>query len=42
MLHEGAPTKILADKGYIGEVDEPAITLVTPKNKSGGFPLNRV
>jgi hypothetical protein len=42
MLHEGEPTKILADKGYIGEVDDPAITLVTPKKKSGGLPLDRM
>jgi hypothetical protein len=42
MLHEGEPTKILADKGYIGEVDDPALTLVTPKKKSGGLPLDRM
>jgi hypothetical protein len=42
MLPEGEPTKILADKGYIGKVDDPAITLVTPKKKSGGLPLDRM
>jgi hypothetical protein len=42
MLHEGGPTKILADKGYIGEVNDPAIMLVTPKKKSGGLPLDRM
>jgi hypothetical protein len=42
MLHEGEPTTVLADKGYIGEVDEPAIPLVTPKKKPGGLPLDRM
>jgi hypothetical protein len=40
MLHKGEPTKILADKRYIGQVNDPGITLVTPKKKSGGFPLD--
>jgi hypothetical protein len=42
MLREGEPTKIVADKGYIGEVDDPAIKLVRPKKKSGGLPLDRM
>jgi hypothetical protein len=42
MLHEGERTKILVDKGYIGEVDDPAITLVTPKKNYGGLPLDRM
>jgi hypothetical protein len=40
MLHEDEPTKILADEWYIGEGDDPAITLVPPKKKSGGLPLD--
>jgi hypothetical protein len=36
MLHKGEPTKILADKGYIGEADEPAIILVTPERSLVG------
>jgi hypothetical protein len=42
MLHEGEPTEILADKGYIGEVDDSVITLVTLREKSGGLPLDRM
>jgi hypothetical protein len=42
MFHEGGPTKILADKGYIRELDEPAITLVTPKKKPVRLPLDRM
>jgi hypothetical protein len=30
------------DTLYIGEVDDPAITLVTPTKKSGGLPLDRM
>jgi hypothetical protein len=40
MLREREPTKILADKGYIGKVDDTELTSVTPKKKSGGFPLD--
>jgi hypothetical protein len=39
--HPGESTKILVDKGYIGEINNPAITLVTPKKKPAGGSLDQ-